>query len=1793
VWHYTFVDVCNRFRWVSCQLDHLCSLATDRERMMALQTLPPTLSSTYDRILERLNKEHESVRSLVEGVLKWLIDPEELSNKSLTELPQISARELCVAVSTKGDRTSVDLDGIPSVEEIVIHSSSFLRMSQSGRCVEFAHFTVEEYLRSINPQERPELARYCWDELKASAYQVETCLTFLNMDDFRPSLCGNLEAVQQLLETHPFYARASILWPSYPNKSRSSGRAMQLVNRLFDSPDASNYNNWLLIRLIASKLDLSKPFVADPPPCTTSVSSLEPHPSGHLLEWNGIDSNFLARSIAIAGSTSKMQIAAMFRLVDQIPRLFETGSQLNALSSFGTSLHCALLGEDAIARVLSATVVRRSYGYGDLSSTVSMLVELGADARIPFDARSTEGILTPLSLATRSKATQQLLDSGAVLDENTARAIIRDLDGGTSSEKLDLWPLAKVPLESVDDHDRRYVGHLLTRIDPGRLAAPLATAWGQATMLELDGALQHACQCNELSVLRWIFEVHNLDVNYRFQDDDASLLHVACRNFAADVVSYLMGKSADMSVKDTQGRSLLACYFDSKLWNDRYYKWGPGTFPTQQCLATLHSIIGHEASNHGSTDNDDNALLLWAKCRSTQLEVLEEVLRVLLCQGVDIGSRNTSGKNVWHCLASRNHVKQSEMLKSLVDSEAFRSSIDVGNDLGYTPILEAAAANQLEMFEFLAEQGCDINSRTRDRECALHLAAAGIWSEHCILPSLLPKYPPTENANSTSHGSSIAHHCVRSITSHPHPTYVPEGTFQRFKESIEALLASSVSITDADASGKTPLDQLCQWIAKQGHHSSESCSRCEVCFRSFEVLVAHEDTRDDRSRTEVSRVTWTTSLLQALQAQVDFDNDQHVQVLDYPEETICTRAICLAIDKDVLLDNLGAEFDLDSIFEIAVRLRQESLILKLFETASMDFDKPSRKAPHHTPLQALCTHGCPVSTIRIAISRTKDVCASDPQGFGPLHMLFSAAKAQHTNMAPSIRALLDAGVDIDGNANRDNCTPLMMAAAVATESDAVVTLLDSGAKIDIRDVDDWNALLLACHTGTQSAIKELVNAGSAFLYRTVEMSQFFEMGIPSCGPLHLTAARGMSEIVKILLELERPVEENDNNDASPSPLLMACVGNQETVRLLLECGHDPNLLDISIGMRPLHAASRAGNVQIVRTLLEAGCSKEAPDIDGIPACTTAIVFGQTHVVEMLERFNHSGQAVSPTSSLQPEEHQHTCVSTTDVFNDQSSIPTHSRSMISYAARRPRFGETVVHHSLPDGLRRILAKGSLQVIERLAKGGLNMGGRFKSCTCTPMLVAVERRHLEVVTYLVSIGVPLFTEDSCSLHFENDFKVVELLASHPIWTQLIEQGFHRPEWCAQLSQNGIFGMIASAIDDSNLDTLGILLDEVASPFPSTRIVDWEYYPSEFLHQAATRFGTAAISCASMLLSYGLDVDCLDRSIQTPLQIATSSGQSKMVKLLLSHNAAVNVVAAEVGTALSIAARQGRVNVLNLLLTSGADPNLCVSPALAPVTLAAENGQYAAFQALVDAGATPKVQDYYALSRRGYRSALMLDEHYFCATQDSQLLDDNRTPRTALPVLRSMPSARRALCFATLCPGNDTTLLYSTALDGSSPWVDFAVQYGAAVNMEGGPEGTPLMAACYAGHLPIVERLVQSGALLSYWNGTRHVSAFVKARLHPRILRWLLVGRFTKTLRLAEMPTGGDLHLGDPETSYSESNDVQVELILKGDIENYLERTFWFVPARRFVDSGDGSFDSVDILPCDFAKYKPGFI
>ena len=230
-----------RFRWVACQMDHLCRLPTDAARRDALTALPPDLDGTYDRILERINEEPESSRLLVERVLNWL-----RSNNEFGTFMTVS--ELCEAVAVSPGDSFVRPDARPPLEEIMFLCSSLVRLSTFGWGIEFAHFTVDEYLsKARTPGVKPALARYRYDPSRSNYYKTRVCLTYLNMAHFRDGPSSDLTALRQRVANYPLYHFASTSWDHFLHDEELDPEKLDELKQLFSPQKEHNRRAWMQV----------------------------------------------------------------------------------------------------------------------------------------------------------------------------------------------------------------------------------------------------------------------------------------------------------------------------------------------------------------------------------------------------------------------------------------------------------------------------------------------------------------------------------------------------------------------------------------------------------------------------------------------------------------------------------------------------------------------------------------------------------------------------------------------------------------------------------------------------------------------------------------------------------------------------------------------------------------------------------------------------------------------------------------------------------------------------------------------------------------------------------------------------------------------------------------------------------------------------------------------------------------------------------------------------------------------------------------------------------------------------------------------------------------------------------------------------------------------------------------------------------------------------------------------------------------------------------------------------------
>ena len=231
--------------------------------------------------------------------------------------------------------------------------------------------------------------------------------------------------------------------------------------------------------------------------------------------------------------------------------------------------------------------------------------------------------------------------------------------------------------------------------------------------------------------------------------------------------------------------------------------------------------------------------------------------------------------------------------------------------------------------------------------------------------------------------------------------------------------------------------------------------------------------------------------------------------------------------------------------------------------------------------------------------------------------------------------LLKEGVDLDTEVN--GMYPIT-SAVISGHIMIVRTLLNHGAKVNVKDQRGDSALLVACHKGDLELVELLIergadvnlknNNGWTALIRAsqlghTEIVEFLikhgaEVNIESIQkecPLHRATYGEHTETVKSLLDHGASIDVQNSHGVSPLHCASA-VGHTEIVRVLLDRGATVNLLNIN-GRPPLIRASNKGYTEIVQLLLEHGALVNIQDKDGLSALIAASVNGLTEAVVIL------------------------------------------------------------------------------------------------------------------------------------------------------------------------------------------------------------------------------------------------------------------------------------------------------------------------------------------------------------------------------------------------------------------------------------------------------------------------------------------------------------------------------------------------------------------------------------------------
>jgi hypothetical protein len=224
-----------------------------------------------------------------------------------------------------------------------------------------------------------------------------------------------------------------------------------------------------------------------------------------------------ARSATVAKSSQAVHFAALFHLKNIVERIIVGSVEINERSAFGTPLHCALWGPDALCFTMSSdTSGRRMKTKGATKAcheVVDVLLRHQADVRQTFRVSrgSSEQTITTLFLATLAFATEQILDAGALVDAISVRNILSMVKSWTGEadhwrDRIDVECLSRISLEDVPVSAREAAVELVLLLRQAQMTnEPLPEVHGD-TPLQGDhkvirSAIEEACRCDEPAIL--------------------------------------------------------------------------------------------------------------------------------------------------------------------------------------------------------------------------------------------------------------------------------------------------------------------------------------------------------------------------------------------------------------------------------------------------------------------------------------------------------------------------------------------------------------------------------------------------------------------------------------------------------------------------------------------------------------------------------------------------------------------------------------------------------------------------------------------------------------------------------------------------------------------------------------------------------------------------------------------------------------------------------------------------------------------------------------------------------------------------------------------------------------------------------------------------------------------------------------------------------------------------------------------------------------------------------------------
>ncbi|KAH0592409.1 hypothetical protein MHUMG1_09795 [Metarhizium humberi] len=518
-----------------------------------------------------------------------------------------------------------------------------------------------------------------------------------------------------------------------------------------------------------------------------------------------------------------------------------------------------------------------------------------------------------------------------------------------------------------------------------------------------------------------------------------------------------------------------------------------------------------------------------------------------------------------------------------------------------------------------------------------------------------------------------------------------------------------------------------------------------------------------------------------------------------------------------------------------------------------------------------------------------------------------------------------------------------------------------------RGENNYTPLELAARGGYMDVVRQLLDKMESRMdtTETEDMKKKWTWRSSRDMPLHLAAEGGHAHVLKALIEWQWP-QDSEYRDKSnigatnsfgeadgngDTPLLLGCAaGDLQMVKRLLT--HDSNLLIKNLkGRSALHHAAASGEPDVVQELLRASSDANdiriyanAKDESGSTPLHLAAVAGNVQVMKILldekadiTQVDGSGHDVLYLAS----RHGHANMVTFLIQESRKGIEGVDGETFHFGWDIFQFVQELLSyfsHNLPVAEETDIAV-EIGPRENCAMILANLTSLPNQWTPSQYGIIL---HLAAKGGIVSVVDQVLLKGQDPNYMDTNEKTALMYAAKSGCSRVVERLLRVPNIDQDCQDTFGHSAISYAAENGHLEVVKMLASGRKSAIDAETL-------------------TAASRCVenmkgSSIMTFFLDNDIDGSLVDSFLRIAVSEGFVKVVSLLVGRGANVNTTYESTSTPLHKAAGRGNVGICKILLEAGATVDSKTKEEETPLILAVSRGHQEVSEQLLHSGADP---------------------------------------------------------------------------------------------------------------------------------------------------------------------------------------------------------------------------------------------